>query len=199
MYLWDRMRCLTALIFAIGVSHTLWAAPVCEFSPGVLNSAGSLQAQGNISNVGSVGQLGIIVSSAHSHAFGGFFHSYEIAGIADTDGDGLSDAFDVDNDNDGSTDSREIIAGTDLFDAADVLRITGIQAGPDGVSITWSSKPGHAYRVLRFDRVGAASPIAQVEVTSEPQMQSESETGQYVDREGIRSGFYAIEVMPSGQ
>jgi hypothetical protein len=180
----------------VAVVHGAHAAPAYALDPGVLNSAGSLQVNGEISNIGSVGQLGSIVSAGNAQAFGGFFHSHALPGAADTDGDGLSDAFDADNDNDGSTDIREILAGTDLDDAADVLRISGIEAGPDGVRITWPGKAGRVYRVLRYVRPGTGSASVQAEVTVGVFVASENVENQVLDPVGVRSGFYVIEVMP---
>ncbi len=73
---------------------------------------------------------------------------------ADTDGDGILDYLDLDDDNDGMSDVDEGLAGTDPLDAASIFKITGFyHMGSDGmggenVFIKWSSVSNRTYTVL---------------------------------------------------
>jgi len=82
-------------------------------------------------------------------------------GILDTDGDGLSDAWerekagnlttltaDGDADHDGMTDKDEYLAGTDPLDASSALRITALVPTGDSTTITWLSSPSRQYRIV---------------------------------------------------
>ena len=54
--------------------------------------------------------------------------------IADSDGDGRSDA-------------SENLAGTDPFDAGDYFRVSGVVSAADGIGIVWDTVPGVRYEV----------------------------------------------------
>ena len=87
-----------------------------------------------------------------------------IAAGADTDGDGIADAWErvefgdlttanatSDNDHDGMTDLQEYLAGTDPLDSQDALRLTRCSRNPGGVSnrvaLEWMSVPTRCYAI----------------------------------------------------
>jgi len=82
-------------------------------------------------------------------------------GPIDSDGDGLSDAWEQqhfgslsanpgdDPDGDGMNNLREYRAGTNPADAQSLFEVVEISTVPGGVSIRWSSQPGRTYRVRR--------------------------------------------------
>ncbi len=86
-----------------------------------------------------------------------------IAASADTDGDGMADAWERehwgslrplctdDADDDGASNHEEYLAGTDPRDTNSLLRITSIQRGqfgdPSRVDLAWSSVPTRFYAV----------------------------------------------------
>jgi len=86
---------------------------------------------------------------------------------ADSDGDGLPDAWErlnfgnlttangsSDYDGDGFSDAQEYLAGTNPRDASSFLAITSYSANPGGspATISWTSQPTRFYRILqRFD------------------------------------------------
>jgi hypothetical protein len=82
----------------------------------------------------------------------------------DTDGDGIADAWErqhttpsnlatftaaSDRDGDGSSDLEEYRAGTDPWNAADLLQFTSIQvdAGHSMVTLSWQSQPTRRYEM----------------------------------------------------
>ena len=101
------------------------------------------------------------------------------ANLADSDGDGLPDAWELANgmdprdssdagrdiDGDGSSNRDEFAAGTDPKDARSVLRLSVVR-GPDGeITVAFDAMAGHAYRVEGSDDGGrswvdAVPPIA---------------------------------------
>ena len=80
----------------------------------------------------------------------------------DTDGDGLNDGDEVniyhtdplsaDTDGDGTSDGLEVLAGTDPNDANSMFGLFGTEIVPgSGFKLSWFSKPGKSYSVLRSD------------------------------------------------
>ena len=85
----------------------------------------------------------------------------------DTDGDGLSDAYEVnvshtnpvlaDSDGDGQNDAAEIAAGTDPLDSHSVFAVTEFARAGGGFLLRWSAVAGKTYRILRSGTVDFAS------------------------------------------
>jgi hypothetical protein len=80
--------------------------------------------------------------------------------VADTDGDGLMDGYEVntsltnpllaDSDGDGSGDAQELVAGTGANNPASNLRIVANQSiQSNKVLISWSAETGKLYRIHR--------------------------------------------------
>jgi hypothetical protein len=91
---------------------------------------------------------------------------------ADTDGDGIPDAWEylhagdltamnatTENDGDGVKDIAEYVADTDPFDATDYLRITAlrINSGGSTSTVTWTSHATRLYQVQSRDDLTAGS------------------------------------------
>lgn len=113
---------------------------------------------------------------------------------ADTDGDGIADAFEFlhtgglsqmnatsDLDGDGTLDSAEAAADTDPLDPASGLRITDFATTADSLqsTLTWTSRPTRQYRIfqtdalaspwqLTLDNLDAAGPLTTRTVTNAP-------------------------------
>ena len=104
-----------------------------------------------------------------------------IAPGADSDGDGIADAWELtytntltaftattDTDHDGSTDLQEYLAGTNPLDPNDYLHITTFNRGSGGdptyIDMAWSSKPTRFYALERRDAFDPASPWGQYTV-----------------------------------
>ncbi len=79
--------------------------------------------------------------------------------LADTDGDGLSDAEELntyhtnpllsDCDGDGAMDGVELWAGTNPTNAVSVFAMATVRPRTNGVELTWNSQTGRTYRVQR--------------------------------------------------
>jgi len=96
-----------------------------------------------------------------SNAFA-FVQTDTVAAGADTDGDGIADAWELqhfgnlttangtsDFDHDGVSDLQEYLSDTDPKDSSSYLRITAYSADPAGATntLTWTSVPTRLYRV----------------------------------------------------
>lgn len=87
------------------------------------------------------------------------------AAVADSDGDGLADAWELqhfgsltagpldDPDHDGVSNLAEYRAGTNPNDPASRFALLEIAPVANGVSIRWSSQPNHTYRVRRSSQL----------------------------------------------
>lgn len=99
---------------------------------------------------------------------------------ADSDGDGIPDAWELsytnnlsafsassDSDGDGVSDLGEYVAGTHPLDAADFLRITsfvrGLLGDPTRLDMQWSSKPSRFYAIQRSLKL-ASDPFTDMAV-----------------------------------
>jgi len=94
--------------------------------------------------------------------------------IADTDGDGISDAFEIayagnlgtlgakhDQDGDGFSDKDEYVSMTNPFDPGNFFKVTKIEpASADGsaTKLTWTSAPNRRYLVEHTTDLGMADP-----------------------------------------
>ena len=88
--------------------------------------------------------------------------------VADTDGDGLDDRYEVevlgtnprlaDTDGDGSNDMEEMKAGTSATDPGSVFRITQMTLNTDGsATLYWIGRAGRTYSVHRSPEIGSGN------------------------------------------
>lgn len=124
---------------------------------------------------------------------------------ADTDGDGLADAWERqyfgslsarpgdDADGDGISNLREYQAGTNPNDEESLFEIIAIAPAANGISVQWSSQPGQSYRVRRSPSL-LGSPadyqVIQSGLAATPPLNS------FVDTTATSHGhfFYLIEI-----
>lgn len=123
--------------------------------------------------------------------------------LADTDGDGLDDSYELsmshtrplvaDSDGDGMADGMEVAAGTDPLDGASQLVVKSMVKVGTNFTITWSSAIGKHYRVLRSLDPGFGSyDVLASGVPSAPPQQSVTDGGgATTDRM-----FYRVELEP---
>lgn len=98
---------------------------------------------------------------------------------ADTDNDGIPDAFELavagnlaamsgtsDSDNDGSLDKSEYLAGTNPLDPNDRLQITGFLGNPNFTlyTLTWTSKPAHHYVIQKRPDLSPSSTWTNISI-----------------------------------
>lgn len=75
------------------------------------------------------------------------FDDLSVTFLLDSDGDGIPDITDPDNDNDGMSDLDEIAFGTDPFDASSIYRITFNSPAPGLLRLSFPTSPGRSYTV----------------------------------------------------
>jgi hypothetical protein len=171
---------ISALLIFCGTTLVVHAAVEQECS--VLDSAGSRTTGGALISVNAVGQPGSVTTSEGGTVthYGGFLSCVTLVPGLDTDGDGLADEIDADNDNDGLTDLAEVggnafmpTTSTDINDADTdddgasdgaeaqamtnpqdanaVFVITAITAAGAPVNVEWSARSGKGYNLFAQD------------------------------------------------
>jgi len=159
--------------------------PSIEQECSVLDSSGSRATGGGLISVTAMGQPGSVITSEGGGIthYGGFLGCVTLLPDLDTDGDGLADEIDPDNDDDGLTDLAEVGGGsfmpntvtdinnadsdgdgasdgdesstmTNPLDSGAYLAILSVDAG-GGLpsSLEWSARGGKSYNVLAVDNL----------------------------------------------
>jgi hypothetical protein len=123
--------------------------------------------------------------------------------LADSDGDGLTDPQEIsssltgplvgDSDGDGSNDGAEVAAGTNPLDGSSRFAVASpVKAGGD-FTITWFSRPGRIYRVIRAAEPTFVSYVVVVSgIAAAPPQQSFVDSGA---GSAVRM-FYRVELEP---
>jgi len=109
----------------------------------------------------------------------------------DFDGDFIPDSMDPDDDNDGMLDIAELVAGTDPHDPTSFLRVLAVSLPAEGLTVEWSSSPGHHYAVYRSTDL-LDWTLAESHVASQGAVTTWTET----DHAGEGALFYRIEALP---
>ena len=167
---------------AVLVAPLLAAAQSYTNKSWVMDTAGGWSSAGAFSNLSAAGQAGgaWFESAVPWENQEGFLQTFCLRPGLDTDGDGLAneadsdndndglkdvdeisgiafspltptDVNDADTDNDGSSDGEEAGAGTDPTDPNASLQITATKRSGADVLVSWRSRMGKTYRLLRSD------------------------------------------------
>jgi hypothetical protein len=138
-----------------------------------------------------------------------FVQTIKLEPGADTDGDGLPDAWELehfgdlvtadgtsDYDGDGATDLQEYLAGTDPRQAGSNLHVTSFARGAAGASLnlSWQSRPDRQYRIMSCTGLFPTAAWADVGVgliSPDPS----GTTSQSIRVPGGTSRFYRIEAI----
>jgi len=129
--------------------------------------------------------------------------------ITDTDGDGLSDAWERDqagdlitltangdNDGDGVKNKDEYTSGTDPLDANDVLRCVSLARTPGFSTVEWTSRPSRSYQL--YERADLASGAWQLSGGGTTFFGDTTPTTQgTVSGTNTVKTFYRVAVLPS--
>ena len=173
-------RCILILFFLVGSS--LWSAASLTNTTHVVDGMGNWSSGGSYSNLSAVAQPGgVSISSAGTLInSAGFLNTFVLNSSLDTDGDGLSNELDSDNDNDGlddidelsgsafdpatvtdvnnsdtdddgMVDSAESVAGTDPTDESACLQLVSVAASGDDLILGWQARSGYTYHVRGSD------------------------------------------------
>jgi hypothetical protein len=100
--------------------------------------------------------------------------------------------FDGDTDGDGQSDWAEVLAGTDPQDRASVFALGAITVASDqSRTVTWSSVPGHGYRLVYRDAVVGAPWV-----TVGEEIVATGKTTSHTDRASrSRAGWYQVRLV----
>jgi subtilisin-like proprotein convertase family protein/streptogramin lyase len=133
-----------------------------EVGAGSTPFTGRYRPEGDLSNVEGADVNGnwLLKLTLDPSASAGSLDNWSLSAVldssSDSDGDGLSDAYEIgigtdpentDSDNDGAEDGDEIAAGTVPTDAADVFDISAVSNAVNGIVIAWQSRLGRVYTV----------------------------------------------------
>lgn len=193
----------------------------------VIDGSGGLSAGGSFTNYSAAGQPGGIQESAGGSYVNqaGFLQTFNLKPDLDTDGDGLANELDRDNDGDQLADAAEIgggsfspvtptsvnqadsdgddasdgaeaLAGTDPTDAMSVFEVFRI-AQSSGQQILWTARGGKTYIVHARPNLlsGSFTPIA-TNVAAGGSAPWFVVTNSFVDISSLPAEFYAVEVVP---
>lgn len=108
----------------------------------VLDSSGTRSTGGGFTNVSAAGQPGGIATSSGGSLVNqaGFLNTFSLKPNLDTDGDGLADELDQDNDNDGLVDGTEI--GGSAFTPTSATLVNLADTDGDGQLDGWEAAAG---------------------------------------------------------
>ena len=190
--MWAALALAGALCSAPAAAQVLETSRVLAGAGGALSNA----LRRGVSVAAQPAPAGLTTNAARVN-WSGFLQTFVLFPVRDADGDGRADENDLDDDSDGvaddaelegrafepptptdpltadsdgdgSADGAEAGAGTNPRDAASLLRITQIEALPDGVAVRWQSREGYRYRLLAGDSVSGllTAPESAGEVTA---------------------------------
>ena len=184
-----------------------------EGAPGVISNASAVQTWFRLTNDVAAATNVVLQLTVNDTRFdSNATVSILITPLADTDGDGLSDAeemtgvdnglttsdpngnvtqpADADSDDDGMNDGDEAFAGTNPNDDSSVLEILGLQQlVATNFVLQWSSESGRTYRLNRTTNLWVAPQPVVSNIPATAPMNTHT-----VELEGVPAVFYDVEV-----
>jgi hypothetical protein len=161
----DRVNLAVALFCILAAANTSHA----QFSnkSSVLDGSGTTSTGGTYTNLSAAGQPGGIAQSSGGGFVNqaGFLNTFFVKGSLDTDGDGLADEADIDNDNDDLQDGAEL-AGS-AFTPATASGVNTADSDSDGMSDGREARGGtdptnadNAFELVRIQTNGSTRTIS---------------------------------------
>lgn len=129
-------------VITVSLLTASWAFAQFTNKSSVLDGSGTTSTGGAFTNISAAGQPGGISSSTAGGMVNqaGFLNTFSLKPGLDTDGDGVADEVDPDNDNDGLADASEV--GGSGFNPATVTQVNVADTDGDGVLDGWEATAG---------------------------------------------------------
>lgn len=148
------MKKVLLLLIVHLISISAFANDV-KISCSVVDGSGGMSEGDTYLNVNATAQTsGTFLSMGGTMVnYSGFLNMFSLRSNLDTDTDGLPDEIDLDNDNDGSIDNDEAVAGTNPNDPKSVFQITMVSSDASKFTVSWVGRGGKTYDIYKCNNL----------------------------------------------